>query len=553
MQGEPNLSASERANSSKEVMGNVCPQPATRENQKGKMKSAVVAAEAKSYEGITKPKSGSSSNDNGNGIAQDKSKSVSKPAIKFWNKRSTLGKVSKGREISILAFEVANTIVKAANFLQSLSGRQLQLLKEVFTSEGVQNLVSTDMQELLTIAAADKREDLEVFLREVIRFGNQCKDPKWHKLSFSKLDLDNSRCKLSGEEAETSLQQLSSLAQQTMELYQELEALDRFEQDYQRKVKEAESYNLPLRGKDLMSLESKLKHQRKFVEGLKKKSLWSMTMEEIMAKLVNIVVFMHQRMIKVFGDNGRTSFSKEYTTNNGDSRRLGKASLALHYADIVQQIDEIATHPASFYPKDRSRLYHALPKAVKTALPSRVQSIDTKDQLPIPHARAELNKILKWLVPLATNTMKANERFGRVGEWAKTSKEASENTSTRNGMIRLQTLYHADKEKTELYILELTFWLHRLVTMVEQRYHASNPVFIRSPIYQRRNFHPKVQPPISPGSSTGTPSSWTELSRQGKDHSEEVFQRRPTYEGTRKRFCEPGCSQWNEPIEFEKH
>lgn len=68
------------------------------------------------------------------------------------------GAASRGCEIWILAFEVANTIVKGANLLQSLSEKQLQLLKEeIITSEGVQNLVSTNTQELLTIAAADKR------------------------------------------------------------------------------------------------------------------------------------------------------------------------------------------------------------------------------------------------------------------------------------------------------------------------------------------------------------------------------------------------------------
>jgi hypothetical protein len=57
-----------------------------------------------------------------------------------------------------LAFEVANTIAKGANLFQSLSEKNVEFLKkEVLHSEGVHKLVSTDMKELLIIAASDKR------------------------------------------------------------------------------------------------------------------------------------------------------------------------------------------------------------------------------------------------------------------------------------------------------------------------------------------------------------------------------------------------------------
>lgn len=70
----------------------------------------------------------------------------------------TSGVTTKGNKISILAFEVANTIVKGANLMQSLSKENIRHLKEVvLPSEGVQNLISRDMDELLRIAAADKR------------------------------------------------------------------------------------------------------------------------------------------------------------------------------------------------------------------------------------------------------------------------------------------------------------------------------------------------------------------------------------------------------------
>lgn len=70
----------------------------------------------------------------------------------------TSGVTTKGNRISILAFEVANTIVKGANLMQSLSKENIKHLKEVvLPSEGVQNLISKDMDELLKIGAADKR------------------------------------------------------------------------------------------------------------------------------------------------------------------------------------------------------------------------------------------------------------------------------------------------------------------------------------------------------------------------------------------------------------
>lgn len=68
------------------------------------------------------------------------------------------GGASRGNRISILSFEVANTIAKGANLLQSLSEENIQFLKkEVLHSDAVQNLVSKDMKELLSIAASDKR------------------------------------------------------------------------------------------------------------------------------------------------------------------------------------------------------------------------------------------------------------------------------------------------------------------------------------------------------------------------------------------------------------
>jgi hypothetical protein len=85
----------------------------------------------------------------------------------------TSGVTTKGNKISILAFEVANTVVKGASLMQSLSKENIKHLKDVvLPSEGVQNLISRDMDELLRIAAADKRcIGVDSYIVFVIGFG----------------------------------------------------------------------------------------------------------------------------------------------------------------------------------------------------------------------------------------------------------------------------------------------------------------------------------------------------------------------------------------------
>ncbi|XP_021300110.1 uncharacterized protein LOC110428572 [Herrania umbratica] len=255
----------------------------------------------------------------------------------------TSGVTTKGNKISILAFEVANTIVKGANLMQSLSMENIKHLKEVvLLSEGVQNLISRDMDELLRIAAADKREELKVFSGEVVRFGNHCKDPQWHNLDryFEKLGSELTPEKQLKEEAEAIMQQLMTFVQYTAELYHELHALDRFEQDYRRKLQEEDNSNAAQRGDSLAILRAELKSQKKHVRSLKKKSLWSKILEEVMEKLVDIVHFLHLEIHEAFGS---ADGDKPVKSSVSGHKKLGSAGLALHYANIISQIDTLVS------------------------------------------------------------------------------------------------------------------------------------------------------------------------------------------------------------------
>ncbi|KAL1543935.1 DNAJ domain protein [Salvia divinorum] len=408
------------------------------------------------------------------------------------------GIATKGIKISILAFEVANTIVKGANLMNSLSEENIRHLKEVvLPSEGVQRLTSRDMCELLRVAAADKRDELKVFSGEVIRFGNRCKDPQWHNLDryFEKLELELTPHKQLKEEAESVIQHLMVLVQNTAELYHEMHALDRFEQDCRRKVQEEDNSNAAHRGDSLGVLCAELKSQKKHVKNLKKKSLWSKILEAVMEKLVDIVHYLHLEIHSAFGSSGGYKPTKDHR------QKLGSAGLALHYANIITQIDTLVTRSGSVPPSTRDALYQGLPPTMKCALRSRMQSFQLKEEFTVPKIKEEMEKTLQWLVPMATNTTKAHHGFGWVGEWANSGSEMNHKLAGQTDLLRIETLYHADKEKTEAYILDMILLLHHLISQSRAangglRSPVKSP--IRSP--NQRMLQLSSQKPSSPSS-----------------------------------------------------
>ncbi|XP_028785104.1 uncharacterized protein LOC114741013 [Neltuma alba] len=371
------------------------------------------------------------------------------------------GTATKGNEIAILAFEVANTIVKGSSLIQSLSKRSVRHLnEEVLPSKGVQDLVSKDSDELRRIVATDKREELKVFSDEVIRFGNRSKDPQWHNLDryFEKISREQDAPRLSADEVESMMQQLMTWVQFTAELYHELHALDRFQQDYLSRRQEEDSSGATQKDDSLPILRAELKTQKKQVKQLKKKSLWSRSLEEIMEKLVDIVQFLHLEMNNIFGSDDPHKPVIGYSSSR---QRLGPAGLALHYANIVLQIDTLVARSSSMPANTRDSLYQSLPPNVKLALRSKLPSVHVANQMTVKEIKDEMEKTLHWLVPVATNTAKAHHGFGWVGEWANTGSEVNRK-NTQTEVMRIETFHHADKDKVEGYIIELLLWLHRL-------------------------------------------------------------------------------------------
>lgn len=179
-----------------------------------------------------------------------------------------------------------------------------------------------------------------------------------------------------------------------------------------------------------------------------------------MDKLVDIVLFLNREIDDIFGNADPNSEKKQFL---GCKPRLGPAGLDLHYANIILQIDSIVARSSSMPPNARDMLYQNLPPNIKFSLRSKIQSFHVEEQLTVTEIKAEMEKTLQWLVPVATITAKAHHGFGWVGEWANAGYESNRKSIVSADVIQIETLHHADKQKSEAYILELVLWLNYLV------------------------------------------------------------------------------------------
>ncbi|RVW94441.1 hypothetical protein CK203_035674 [Vitis vinifera] len=144
---------------------------------------------------------------------------------------------------------------------------------------------------------------------------------------------------------------------------------------------------------------------------------------------------------------------------------------------------------SSVPPNMRDALYQGLPPSIKSALRNRLQSFQLKEELTIPQIKAEMEKTLHWLVPIAANTTNLLAFPFMSSSWlwlgwrmANTGSEVNRKPAGQTDLIRIETLHHADKEKTEAYILELVVWLHHLVSQSRTTINGGIRSPVKSPI-----------------------------------------------------------------------
>ncbi|KAG6477182.1 uncharacterized protein LOC122023278 [Zingiber officinale] len=143
---------------------------------------------------------------------------------------------------------------------------------------------------------------------------------------------------------------------------------------------------------------------------------------------------------------------------NAPASTLGDAALALHYANIIIEIEKLAVCPHLIGPDARDVLYKALTANVKAALRTRLRSLaknfSSVAHDPILAAKwsAAVRRILECLAPLAHNMIK----------WQSERGMEQQSVASSSNVLLVQTLYFADQKKTEDAITELLVGMNYL-------------------------------------------------------------------------------------------
>ncbi|OAY55609.1 protein PSK SIMULATOR 1 [Manihot esculenta] len=136
-------------------------------------------------------------------------------------------------------------------------------------------------------------------------------------------------------------------------------------------------------------------------------------------------------------------------TLHASTSTVGGSALALRYANVIIVIEKLLRYPHLVGDEARDDLYQMLPTSLRmclrTNLKSYVKGLAIYDALLAHDWKETLDGILRWLAPLAHNMIR----------WQSERNFEQHQILKRTNVLLLQTLYFADRGKTEAAICEL--------------------------------------------------------------------------------------------------
>ncbi|XP_010527385.1 PREDICTED: uncharacterized protein LOC104804745 isoform X1 [Tarenaya hassleriana] len=220
-------------------------------------------------------------------------------------KKNSKSSVTK-RTIGILSFEVANVMSKTLHLHRSLSESEISKLKgEIFRSEGIRNLVSSDGNRLFELARAEKLDDLDSVASVVSRLGKKCTEPALQGFEHVYDDIVNGvidvrRLGFLVKDMESMVRKMERYINATSGLYREMEVMNELEQAT-KKFRHSQSQE------SRKAFEQKLIWQRQDVRHFHEISLWNQTYDKVVEMLARTVCTILARIFVVFGNSSTTA------------------------------------------------------------------------------------------------------------------------------------------------------------------------------------------------------------------------------------------------------
>ncbi|TKY45053.1 phosphatidylinositol-3-phosphatase myotubularin-2 [Spatholobus suberectus] len=430
--------------------------------------------------------------------------------------RKPLFSSSKPKRVTVLSFEIANVMSKLLHLWQSLSDANVvRLRNDVVSLEGVRKLISNDESFLLSLAVAEFADSLRLVADSVSRLSNHCHDPSLRSFrrvftEFANSGLDPHNWILTTpKDIETRHRKMQHYVTLTATLHKEIDALTLLESAFKKALLNTDSNNNAEPHKKLHDLQQKIFWQKQEVKNLKERSLWNKNFDGVVLLLARFVFTVLARIKVVFGIGHSSvpflsrSLSSVYPSDHqnpissssssvsgplkrsklgeenedlgggffesnckvlklkkggdgdgdGDGDTLGASALALHYANLVMVLEKMIKSPQLVGVDARDDLYGMLPSSIRSSLRARLRGVGFSacdDHVLAGEWRDALGRILGWLAPLAHNMIK----------WQSERSYEQQNLVPKTNVLLLQTLFFANKEKTEAAITELLVGLN---------------------------------------------------------------------------------------------
>ncbi|XP_020591219.1 uncharacterized protein LOC110032049 [Phalaenopsis equestris] len=184
----------------------------------------------------------------------------------------------------------------------------------------------------------------------------------------------------------------------------------------------------------------------------------------IQSRTGSLLPFCGEEKGSIRGRTGRPRFGpKSRLTMLASSSTIGGSSLALHYANIIIIIEKLLSYPHLIGDEAKDDLYQMLPASLRAALRKSlkyyVKDLSIYDASLAHDWKEAIRKILSWFSPMAHKMIR----------WQAERNFEQHQIVLRGGVLLLQTLYFADREKTEAAICELLVGLNYICRYEQQQ------------------------------------------------------------------------------------